>query len=271
MAIGLRGFDRLCLGIPGWKDDADAAIAMAAPLDSTSHVLALMWKYIVAIPIGARPPDTTALGQTADALRIAEQSGEDFSLGLARLTRGLALVCHDGAHREDGLASLAYARDAAMTERFTKIALPIADPELAKQKARTGDLDGAVAMAQAVVHDEFDTGEMIWRGRATAALVELLLGRGTGDDLQHAQAAIDRLAADPTNPGFLLHELPLLRSRALLTRAHGDENSCRNFMERHRAKAAAAGFEALLATADATAVAPPTLITVDLQHGYRSP
>ena len=39
----------------------------------------------------------------------------------------------------------------------------------------------------------------------------------------------------------------------LIARARGDENSYRNFMERHRAKAAAAGFEALMTNADANA------------------
>lgn len=54
-------------------------------------------------------------------------------------------------------------------------------------------------------------------------LVDALLRRGSHIDLQEAQAAIDRLAAVPTEPGFELHELPLLRMRALLARAHGDE------------------------------------------------
>jgi hypothetical protein len=49
MAIALRGFDRMFLGIPGWQDDADAAIALAAPLDSTSHVLAPPFEKIVGI------------------------------------------------------------------------------------------------------------------------------------------------------------------------------------------------------------------------------
>ena len=90
---------------------------------------------------------------------------------------------------------------------------------------------------------------MIWRGRATTVLVESLLDRGGVGDQHEAQAAIDRLAAVPTDPGFVLHELPLLRYRALLARARGDENAYRNFMERHRAKAAAAGFEPLVAAA----------------------
>jgi adenylate cyclase len=124
------------------------------------------------------------------------------------------------------------------------------------QEARTGDLDGAIDMVRSVVDGAYESGDMIWRGRATEVLVQLLVRRGSDGDHHEAQAAIDRLAAVPTDPGFVLHELPLLRSRALLALARGDENSCRNFMERHRAKAAAAGFEALMATADPAVIAP---------------
>jgi hypothetical protein len=67
---------------------------------------------------------------------------------------------------------------------------------------------------------------------------------------------MDRLAAVPTDPGFVLHELPLLRSQALLALARGDENGHRNFSEQHRATAAAAGYDAVTAVADVTAVAP---------------
>ena len=103
-------------------------------------------------------------------------------------------------------------------------------------------------MVRAVVDGAYESGDMIWRGRATEVLVQLLVQRGSFGDQHEAQAAIDRLAAVPTDPGFVLHELPLLRSRALLALARGDENSYRNFLEQHRAKAAAAGFDALVAT-----------------------
>ena len=40
--------------------------------------------------------------------------------------------------------------------------------------------------------------------------------------VEDAQAAIDRLAAVPTHPGFVLHEIALLQLRALLAPAHGE-------------------------------------------------
>jgi class 3 adenylate cyclase len=258
-AIAMRGHVRMCLGMREWQDDAATSIAMAAPLDPTSYVFALLWKYVASIPFGALRPDATAMRETAEALRIAESSSDDFVLGMGRLSRGLVLVTRDGAQRDAGLDLFTQARDMAVTERFSLSALTIVDPEFAMEKARTGDLDSAVEMVRAVVDGAYESGDMIWRGRATNVLVELLVRRGSVGDQREAQAAIDRLAAVPTDPGFVLHELPLLRSRALLALAHGDENSCRNFMERHLAKATAAGFEALMATADATVIAPATM------------
>jgi adenylate cyclase len=255
-AIAMRGHVKMCLGIRGWLDDAATSIAMAAPLDPTSYVFALLWKYVASIPFGALPPDATAMRETTEALRIAESSSDDFVLGMGRLSRGLVLVTRDGPQREAGLDLFTQARDMAVAERFSLSPLIIVDPEFAMEKARIGDLDGGIDMVRAVVDGAYESGDMIWRGRATEVLVQLLIRRGSVADLEEAEAAIDRLAAVPTDPGFVLHELPLLRSRALLALARGDENGCRNFLEQHGAKAAAAGFDALIATADTTITAP---------------
>ncbi|MGC2656157.1 MAG: adenylate/guanylate cyclase domain-containing protein [Mycobacterium sp.] len=254
-AIAMRGHIKMCLGIRDWKDDAATSIAMAAPLDATSYVFALLWKYVASIPFGALPPDATAMRETAEALRIAERSGEDFVLSMGRLSRGLVLVSRDGPQREAGLDLFTQARDAVLEERFSLSALTIVEPEFALEKARTGDLDGGIEMVRAVVDGAYESGDMIWRGRATEVLVKLLVRRGSVGDQDEAQAAIDRLAAVPTDPGFVLNELPLLRSRALLSLARGDEDSYRDFLQQHRARAAAAGFDALVAAADAAAAA----------------
>ncbi len=247
-AIAMRGHVKMCLGKPDWLDDAAESIAMAAPLDPTSYVFALLWKYVAAIPFGALPADSTAMRETAEALRIAEQTSDDFILGMGRLSRGLALVSGDGQERAAGLDLFSQAREAAMTERFSLSALTIVDPEFAIEKARTGDLDGAIEMSRAVVDGAYESGDMIWRGRASAVLVDLLVRRGSAGDHREAQAVIDRLAAVPTDPGFVLHEFSLLRSRALLAQAHGDDKSRRKFIECCRAKAAATGFQALATT-----------------------
>jgi adenylate cyclase len=56
----------------------------------------------------------------------------------------------------------------------------------------------------------------------------------------------------PTNPGLvLLHDLPLLRLRALLAHARGDETGYRDYRDRYRALATSLGFEEHMAMAEA--------------------
>jgi len=114
-----------------------------------------------------------------------------------------------------------------------------------------GDLEGAIALSQAIVDDQFETGEMIYRGPAVTVLVESLLQRGAAGDVQTAQEVIDRLAAVPTDPGFVLHEIPLLRLRALLARQAGDQTGYHDWVDRYRATATACGFQGHMAMAEA--------------------
>ena len=130
-AIAMRGHVKMCLGIRGWLDDAADSIAMAAPLDPTSYVFALLWKYVASIPFGALPADATAIRETTEALRIAESSSDDFILGMGRLCRGLVLVGGEGPQREAGLDLFTQAREMAVAERFSLSALTIVEPEFA--------------------------------------------------------------------------------------------------------------------------------------------
>jgi adenylate cyclase len=243
-AIRMRGLYRLCLGIRGWRTDADTAIAIAAQLYPTSHVSAIMYKYILSIPIGARLADSLALRETADALRIAEQAGDDFTLVQAQLARGLVLTHHDGLQRE-GVDLLSQARDAAVQQGFTMNALALVEPVIAREKARNGDLDGAIDLARSAVAAMYATGGVISLGIATTTLVELLLTRRNEGDLDEAHGAISRLASVPSERGFVLHEMPLLRLRALMSEVQGDRVTAEKFKRDYRVKAAAADFEPL--------------------------
>jgi adenylate cyclase len=251
VAIAERGLARMCLGIPGWRDDFGHAIAMARSFDPMTRVLAIMYKYAAGIPSGAVLADAVALRDSAETLHIAEQSGDDEAFTMARLIRGLALTHRGGSERAAGFDLLAEVRKTTVEERFTMTALPLVDIYIAGEKARTGYLDGAIELSRSSIEDMFGTGEMLWHGPAITILVESLLRRGTEADLQDAQAAIDRLAVVPTDPGFVLHEVPLLRLRALLARARGDEAGYRDYRDRYRKLATELGFEGHLALAEA--------------------
>jgi adenylate cyclase len=64
---------------------------------------------------------------------------------------------------------------------------------------------------------------------------------------------VDELEAVSTDPGFVLHELPILRLRALLAKDSGDEEAYQRFLTRFREKALASDFEGYVAQADAMA------------------
>jgi adenylate cyclase len=251
VAILMRGVARACLGHAGWKDDIEDGLAMARVSAPMGHPVLLNYKYGLAIPNRALLPGAAALLETAEALEFGEHRGDDYAVASAQFVRGIVLVQLDGDERHDGFDLLAKAGEAASQGRFAMSVLPQINIELAKDRARTGDHDGAIALLRAVVDSEFDSGEMFFRAATVSALVDALLQRGTDADVQEAQAAVERFAAVPTEAGFILHELPLLRLRALLARSRCDEISYRDFAKRYRAMAISVGFEGHIACAEA--------------------
>ena len=158
-------------------------------------------------------PDATALRETANALAIAERSGDEFALGATRFARGITLVHRDGPEREAGFALLAQAREAALrgAVHFDGCAGCRHPPRTAEGQVRRPRRRHRTCAGG--LNDLFDSGGAVWSVLATTVLVEALLRRGADGDLRDAQAAIELLAAVPTDPGFVLHEIPLLRLR----------------------------------------------------------
>jgi hypothetical protein len=242
-AMAMRGSARCCLGQRRWKADFDRAIAVANEVDPTTYVSMVMFKYVLGLLFGALRPDSDAMHDTEDALATALRCSEDFALRSAQLARGMTLVTNDSADHASGFDLLAQARSAALADRFLLTTVPIIDLQTAKERARTEDLDSAIKLSRAVIDQQSQTGGALCRGSATTILVESLLRRGRDSDLHDALGEIDKLGALPTDAGFVLHDLPLLRLRALLARARGDEAGYRHSAERYLALAASLEFE----------------------------
>jgi hypothetical protein len=81
--------------------------------------------------------------------------------------------------------------------------------------------------------------------------VQTLLDRGADGDVAEAEAAIERLAAAPADEGLVIRDIWLLRLRALLSRARGDDVAYRDLADRYRRMAADLGFEGHMAMAEA--------------------
>ena len=200
---------------------------------------------------GALLADDDAVRETAEAVRIAEERGDDVDLEMAHIAQGLVLSRRPtAADRDLALEVLRHARDALVRQRDLVLAT-MADVRIAELTAEAGEVQRAIESARSIVEQLFENGEMSLRGAATAALVESLLRRGSDTDRQEAAAAIERLADVPTDPGFVLNEIPLLRMRALLAQAHGDMTGYRDYRDRYRAMAKSLGFEGHMQWAEA--------------------
>jgi hypothetical protein len=251
LAFTTRATASYCLGLPGWRDDLRHGLAMARSTDPMSFATVVTYAYSAAIPPGMLRPDDRAMAEIEDALRIAEQSGDDVAVAISRMTLGIALVHRrTNTERDRGRQVLAEVGEVFLHRGFFLAELPIVEVCLARDQAQRGDRDGAIPLLRAAADGQFRDGRLLgWSIPATGVLVETLIERGAEGDLAEAEAAIERLAEATierlaeADGGFAVREIWLLRLRALLARAHGDAASYAHFRDRYRDMAKTLGFE----------------------------
>ena len=106
---------------------------------------------------------------------------------------------------------------------------------------------------RAAVDHLFREGRLLgWGVPATGVLVEtLLVSAGPTVTWPKPRPRSSRLADAPADDGLVIREIWLLRLRALLARARGDEDAYRDYRDRYRAMATELGFEGHMAMAEA--------------------
>ena len=174
-----------------------------------------------------------------------------LALSLAEYALGVALLSRDAAaDRHRGLELMVQVRDMWLRERA-----PLHGPgrrvvgrpgEGQARRPRCCHCGDAQAVDE--LHQAGRLGYGVW---GTGVLVETLLERGAEGDLAEAQEAIDRLANLPADEGSAMRDITLLRLRALLARARGDDVAYRDLVSRYRAMAESLGFEGHIAWAEA--------------------
>jgi hypothetical protein len=253
VAFTTRAVARYCLGRPGWRDDLQQGLAMARSADPFSYPTVVGYLYLFAIPSGVLRPDDHALREIEDALQIAERSGDDVALAVARMAHGLALVHRQTvAECDRGQKLLAEVGEMLVRGEHNLCDLPMVNLYLARETARRGDPDDAIPHMRAALDHLSRQGQLLaWGPPATGVLVETLLDRSADGDVTEAEAAIERLASAPAEEGLVIRDIWLLRSRALLARAHGDDTSYRDYRDRYRTMAKSLGFEGHMAWAEA--------------------
>jgi hypothetical protein len=240
------------LGHTSWRDDLRRGIALERSVNPNGVILSFLISvgYTLALHVKAIGSDDDAVEETAVAVRLAEECGDDVALGTAYIARGMALSgCGTDTEREVGLEFLRRGRDAHVQQRI-RATISMVDVRIAELAAKAGDVELAIESARSVINDLIESDERLIRSAATAAYVQSLLLRGSDADVQEAAAEIERLAAVPTDPGFVLNEIQLLRMRALLAQANGDDAGYRDFADDYCAMAKSLGFEGHMAIAE---------------------
>jgi hypothetical protein len=242
-AFTSRGGARSFLGRPGWRDDLRHGLTMARSADPASYANVVAWVYM-GIPFGVLTADDSAVRESENALQIVERSGDDLALGQAQLALGVALVHrHTAAERGRGHKLLAEVCEMALRQGQALSDVPFFEVYVAREMARRGDRDGAIPLMRAAV-DHFREGQrLVLDIPLTGVLVETLLDRGADDDVAEAEAAIERVASAPAEEGLVIRDVWLLRLRALLARARGDDVAYRDYRDRYRAMARTLGYE----------------------------
>ena len=153
---------------------------MARSADPLSFAAVVGYIYNSGITCGVLRPDDRAMREIEDALRIAERSGDDFALTVARMTQGLALIHrHTAAEHDQGQKLLAEVSDVFVRRGHNLGDRPIVDVCLARGRARRGDRDEAIPMMREAVDVLARQGQLLqWGTVATGVLVETLLDRG---------------------------------------------------------------------------------------------
>jgi hypothetical protein len=149
-------------------------------------------------------------------------------------------------------SALAELGDVFLRRGYLLCDLPLVEVYVAREGARSGDRDEAIPLMRAAVDHLFREGQLLaWGVPATGVLVETLLDRGAEGDVAEAEAAIERLAAAPADQGLVGRDVWLLRLRALLARARGEEAAYCDVRDRYRDMAKTLGYEGHIAWAEA--------------------
>jgi AAA ATPase domain/Adenylate and Guanylate cyclase catalytic domain len=253
IASAWRGTARWWLGRPGWRQDLHDAVALARRSNPETLSGAVAWTYGFAMQYGAVRADDSALRAGEDAVHTAQRASSDRALGLAAYTLAVGLLNQDAAaDRHRGIELMMQARDIWLRKRAFFL-IPVTDLWIARETARRGDRDAAIGEMRQAVDKLRQAGHLFYGLWGSGVLVEALLERGAEGDLAEAQEEFDRLANLPAH-GSAIREITLLRLRALLARARGDDVAYQDLVSRYRAMAESLGFEGHIAWADAMTV-----------------
>jgi adenylate cyclase len=160
------------------------------------------------------------IDDTREALRRAESFGEVSGIIAAQWAHGTVLLRAENASHDEAIGLLERAHAMIQKHKVFVIALATVGADLATDAASKGRRDEAIQDLRASFLLQIGSGSRVLVGCTGEALIELLVERGSIDDLTEAHRIVDRWQA--RRPGIPAIDLWAVKSCALLAKAAGD-------------------------------------------------
>lgn len=214
-AVALRGLVEACLGEPtAGRRNLAAGTRDARSLPAVNYAsVQIYWAVMLTLGLCEA---TDLVGDIRDALSRAEAFGDICGIVIAQWACGTVLLREGDEHRDEAVDVLRAARTNILRHRVGVVGLTTIVSDLATDAARHGATDRAIDELRAL--QSTSTGcSPVFGIVPKEALVDLLVERGTDDDLMEAGRIIDQWSG--RSPGIPALELWWLKCGALLARA----------------------------------------------------
>jgi adenylate cyclase len=187
-------------------------IEHARALSGSRYALVLIY-LVVTTALGVNQADEM-VDRAREALRRAESLGDMAGVITAQMSCGMGLLRLRDAARDEAIDTLNGVRAYMRKHDVLTFALPAITADLAIDAARHGLIDEGIDELRDTFALHMAGGSHVLVGCAGEALVDLLIERGSTDDLADARRIVDEWQS--RRPGIPALDLWWLKSRALL-------------------------------------------------------
>ncbi|MGE2713465.1 ATP-binding protein [Mycolicibacterium litorale] len=218
-ARALRGVIEMLLGdsAHGWRSLREG-IDQAREVHPVNYAMILHFSGTV-VALGMCQAESM-YEDVCEALRRAEAFGDLSAIIAAQWTCGAVLLRMREAMHPNGIRLLEQARHSMRKHRMFSVGLATIDADLAVEAARKGRCDEAIEDLRHSYQVHMGSGSRVFGVCAGEALTEVLLTRGSADDIAEAHRVVDHWR--DCRPHIPALDLWWLKSRALLAKADGD-------------------------------------------------
>ena len=218
-ARALRGVIEICLGdsAKGWRHLREGN-DQARELHPVNYAMILHFSGTV-VALGMCQAENL-VEDVREALRRAESFGDISGIISAQWAYGTVLLRTHNASHDEAIRLLKQAQATVRKHRLITTSSATIAADLAVDAARKGRHNEAIEDLRASFKLHMGSGTRIFAVCPGEALIEILLARGTADDISQAHQIIEQW--HERRPGIPALDLWWLKSRALLAKAEGN-------------------------------------------------